>query len=599
MRRRQTQGTQVLEPITASQFDGGLNLVDSDLNINSRYAKILTNMVRTSDAGLEVRPGTRLFSTIPELSDIIALHYYSVYLIAIDRSGVIAAVDARGNYQIIWNETLANNLPGAPSGWGTTTKAQFAEFAGELIIVNGFDKPLLVTATLVTTYLADVATTSNVNVPIAEHVITASGGGYGYLVMADGSTLYISNQDTSGTWSGDVSSDGVNFNLATQIDGDATIVGLGIFRSNLVILFPDAVLIVTLGVYNTSGDHTPTFNEPIQANGTVASRSVKFLGDDLLFADNNGVASLRRAALTTQLAPDRPSVLVDPGIRAAMNRLSLTTQSRNVFAVNNAADKQYMLFIPGDTYDLNTPWEVYVFTFVPKLKISAWSKFGNWRFRCAAKSAEDRLFLAQGNMIFILGTTETGSYGTSIDPIYSDLQGYAEVFDDGTTFEDGTGLTPAADTDVGLPIPFEWVLPWSALNQLGRIKKSKYISFETSGEAQFLAEMYIDRFYYDRSFVGQAFSDETLFSDGFGWEAEPDRTPQLSMNFIGGSAGGYGAQGYGQAYGGGRLTDELRLYAWPAKFSQIRHRISGSATRPLKITAVTLLTTGPGSIRRA
>jgi hypothetical protein len=62
-------------------------------------------------------------------------------------------------------------------------------------------------------------------------------------------------------------------------------------------------------------------------------------------------------------------------------------------------------------------------------------------------------------------------------------------------------------------------------------------------------------------------------------------SPALSMTFKGGSSWGYG--GPFSPFGGGRVTRDERLFAWPAKFKQTKLRFSGSSTKRLRIAAFT------------
>jgi len=51
----------VLKTSTIREFDGGWNVIDNDLNLSSKFAKILQNMYRSADGANTVRFGTKLF----------------------------------------------------------------------------------------------------------------------------------------------------------------------------------------------------------------------------------------------------------------------------------------------------------------------------------------------------------------------------------------------------------------------------------------------------------------------------------------------------------------------------------------------------------
>jgi len=71
--------------------------------------------------------------------------------------------------------------------------------------------------------------------------------------------------------------------------------------------------------------------------------------------DHVGVPSLAQATLTDQLVPDRVSELVEPAMQRNISRLTFDTLRNHVFAVYNARDHQYMLFMPNyDSDDVRT-----------------------------------------------------------------------------------------------------------------------------------------------------------------------------------------------------------------------------------------------------
>lgn len=57
---------ELLKTTTIREFDGGWNVVDNDLNLSSRFAKVLRNMHRSLDGAIQVRWGTRLFAKVDD-----------------------------------------------------------------------------------------------------------------------------------------------------------------------------------------------------------------------------------------------------------------------------------------------------------------------------------------------------------------------------------------------------------------------------------------------------------------------------------------------------------------------------------------------------
>src|SRR4051812_42294690 len=86
------QFQQAVETTTIRSFDGGWNVVDSELNMESKYAVVLENMERSLDGTLSVRPGTRLFCEIPNAADILNCVYFNGQVIVVQSDGVIWSV---------------------------------------------------------------------------------------------------------------------------------------------------------------------------------------------------------------------------------------------------------------------------------------------------------------------------------------------------------------------------------------------------------------------------------------------------------------------------------------------------------------------------
>ena len=219
-----------------------------------------------------------------------------------------------------------------------------------------------------------------------------------------------------------------------------------------------------------------------------------------------------------------------------------------------------------------------------KLKIAAWHDWRDWTFTSGCRSALKRIFLCKGTEVFIMGET------SSSNNIYSkDYIGSEEMFDDDTVFTDQRGFSPVADADdSGVPIKFVWELPWSDNNDRFMVKNSRFINFDTIGDERFTVDMFVDNLYEDRADFGEDWEEDDLkFDDLTGFDVDI-LTPVLSMEFVGGNGPGFGSDGYGNFYGGGRPTILETLYAWTAKYKIQKLRIYGDATNPLKFVSITL-----------
>jgi len=62
--RRNGRRQQSLKTTTLREFGGGWNVIDNDLNLDSRFSRILTNMTLLQDGSLGIRQGTRLVTDL-------------------------------------------------------------------------------------------------------------------------------------------------------------------------------------------------------------------------------------------------------------------------------------------------------------------------------------------------------------------------------------------------------------------------------------------------------------------------------------------------------------------------------------------------------
>ena len=596
-RERKITRKNLLLDATIRDFSGGWNVIDNDLNLDTKFSKVLENMQRGIDGANAVRPGTELFAETEEhLDEIINCEYFSGHIVAVGRNGKIVRIDATGAVTLIWDDNFASSLAGNPDGWSITIFCSFAEFNGDLIICNGVNKPLIVDSTVNVTYLQDLADLSNANTPIARFVV--AHGRYlvmtGDLVSGNEDIVYISNTDTSGTWLGDSApNDAVNVSLGSRVpSGSHAVKGLGRFRDQLIVLFENAVLPGTLGTF-VSSVHTPTFDDAIENLGGISHRIIQTVGEDMVFVDTLGASSVKRALFTGAVTSKRTSYLIDPELHEAIDDIgSVTALEDRVWSLWDGQANNYMLFIPNaDEADNTTEYKCFVHKRNEALKIDSWHLWRNWNFRSGCISALKRVFMTEGTQVYVLGE-ETHNQ------VYKDYQGAQEMWDDDTPWLDYTGWTPVVNiADSGIPIKFVWELPWSDHNQRFLTKNSRYINFDTEGDNKFLCEMYIDNIYEDRNDLGEDWQEDTLkFDDELGWDVQV-LDPTLSMEFEGGSAPGFGNDQFGEDFGGGRPTRLESLYAWRAKYKLEKLRMSGDATKALKFVSISLAYL-VGSIRR-
>jgi hypothetical protein len=544
---RGQQPQSLLQVSTVRSFEGGLNVADTDLNMSPKYAKVLDNIERNIDGSLGLRPGTVLLTNqIPDATYIVNCYYFNNVVVTVHYSGRMFEVAGDGSVQ----EFL---IAGAQPWAAGSIEVNFTIFNSNLIICNGQDKPVIIAGRttdpnyMVAQFLVDLATLSNVNTPVGKYVVAHAE----YMCIAgvptDPSTLFISARGTSGTFFGDPApNDAVNLDLGPRVSlGSATITGIVAYRDKLLVAFERGVLPLNLGVYTgTPAVHTPSDDGFIEEFGCLTHRSLLSVGDDTFYCDNVGVNSINRVNIFQTLRPLRASHLIDPLITALIQPLTHQQISQYVFAVYDLRNFKYMLFAPVFAADGVTVQETVCFSFsnIPALKVQAWARLRGWNWQAACRTALQNVVFAQGNKL------------------------YAYDFDNPDVGADFLN-DPDIAGGTGVPITFEWELPWADFKKRMDIKHSRYIGLDTQGDAEFTLEAYVD------NIVTYQGVD----------------SPQLSMTFVGGDAGGYGNVPYGDApYGGGRNSSDERLFAWTAKFKLYKMRFYGTTKKKLKFISISI-----------
>jgi hypothetical protein len=542
-----------LQISTVRSFEGGLNVTDTDLNMSPKYAKVLDNIERAIDGSLSVRPGTLFIAALPDPSAIVNCYYFNNVVISVQFNGDITKTNGAGLVTPMKKSGANLFLPGS-------VEVNFTIFNSDLIIVNGRDKPIIVSGDptnaryMEIEFLVDLATSSNVNTPVGKFVIAHSQYTVISGVPSEPSSIYVSAKGTSGTYFGDPApNDAIQLDLGPRVSlGSATITGLVAYRDKLLVTFERGVLPINLGVYTgTPGVHSPTDDGFIEEFGCLTHRSLISVGDDTYYADNVGVNSISRVNVFNTLRPIRASHLVDPLITALVQPLSQAQISQYVFAVYDLRNFRYMLFVPR--FEAGVVVETIGFSYmhIPSLKITAWSRLRGWKWQASCRTALQNVIFAQGNKLYAYD--------------FVDPDGAVDFRND-----------PAVNSGAGVPIAFEWELPWADFKHRMDIKVSRYIALDTQGTGPFTVEGYVDNIF---TYQGA-------------------KSPMLSMTFVGGDAGGYGNVPYGATgYGGGRRTTDERLWAWTTKFKLFKLRFFGSTTKKIKFISVSIAYVH-GGIRR-
>jgi len=575
--------------------------------------------------GLDLKTLVNIYR--PSTGDIIGMSYLSSSLLSVTADGEVIATNSSFNNSSLFDQGYAQSQTGAPNGWSSNLDfVSFTEIKGSAVVCNGVDKPLEVQEDLAVRYLQDLATGSNVNVPIAKYCTTVGN----YLVLAgivgEESVIYIGAAGTVGTFIGDPApNDGTSVDLGAYAPEDSKqITGISSFRNYLFVHFLSATIKVILGEYDEDGNHVPVVDDTLHKFGNISHNAAVPLVNDLLFIDVAGVNTIRRNVLSGEVEPDRLSELIAPDYQNQISQIPADDRENKIFAVHDRLGGQYMILIPvdADTQDKR----VFVYTFDGKGKVKAWSEYNGWDFRAGTSSALGRVFFSRDTRIYQYGneafsTTSTdeeysadyiGDFsaewannttyvaGDKIkDPdtgdIYECLVAHLSSYD-GDFADDraGEGAIPLLDENdefitaedgitpilveqdastfwelfLGEDISFDWEMPWTDAGTRARLKRLAFLSFDTQGDALFNVDVFVDNIYRDPS-------DPTVYD------------PALTVQYIGGDADGYGNNG--QNYGGSRRTRDERLWSHPVKFKIAKYRLHGATKEPLRVVSLTQL----------
>jgi hypothetical protein len=557
-----------------------------------RYAVTLDNFRRTSAGGQRLRLGSRWFTDIADVATgtIVDQVFFANSVISVTTTGQITATNSAGSNTLIWSSAIAALLPGAPSGWSSgLTSIDFVPFKTQMIVHNGVDKPVTISSALVVTYLQDPASGSNVNVPIGKYGCVASNYHCIAGIAADPTSVHISSRGTAGTFLGDPPpNDAISIDVgAFAPEGSSEIRGVAGFRSNLIVFFQGQAVVVQLGVYDENDVHTPEFPDTVPMFGLLGHRCIVEIESDLVFAGHDGIASVSRSLLSGLLETDPLVSIIEPEYRRVLGALTDTQLLVNCFMLYDSLEKVLML--------VTADGDGFAYSFSQKLKYKAWNRDKDLDFTCGCVSTLGRVFMAAGTRIFQMGNhvysgesfyadrtldrDANWNNGTNYvigDLIYDTLteESY-ECISNHLSASSGTFEEDREDQAIGKwelyegePITFTMELPWLDGKNPMQSKLNRYVSVATKGDAEFTLSAFVDNLYKD--------ADGTV-----------RYAAALALEFIGNDALGAGFDA--GPFGGGRRSNDPRLYRFPVKFKTLKPVFSGMTRRPLEIQNLSFL----------
>jgi len=160
-------------------FTSGLNLVDSELNMNPSYLTEARNIEIGYDSSIKKRNGfqcnVNLADSLEEDEIIQQIFYFSGFVWCYTNQGRILCVDEDGNAYIVWDyfeACMRRTQALTPVNiWNNPTKRCFGNaFGKQFILSNGYDKPLDINLDLVTREVIEC------EISVASGIVTVENG---------------------------------------------------------------------------------------------------------------------------------------------------------------------------------------------------------------------------------------------------------------------------------------------------------------------------------------------------------------------------------------------------------------------------------------
>lgn len=413
--KRRPRPPSKLEDLTLRGFGGGLNVVDDDVNMEAKFQTALTNFRRLTSGAQAIRFGYSWFADVADTvtGNIVDMTYFNGRIIAVTSTGQIATVSDIGAKVKIWSTAIAALLPGAPAGWTTPTQVDFVPFKDQLIIHNGIDKPITISAAFAVTYLQDLGTGSNVNVPIGKYGCVAANYHCVAGIAGSPTIIYISNKGTAGTFPSDpVPNDAISIDVGAYApSGAPEILGIAGYRTKLIVFFRGQALIIQLGEYDTATtpNHVPRFDDEMPQFGLINHRCIISVENDLIFGGYDGLSSGKRNLFSQAIVSKFLSAYIEPLWRGKFAVANVTS----AFLVYNKIEHASYMFVNDDV------GTIIVFQANEQLKYEAWTAYEGLKFGCGCTSFLGRVFVANRagatTRIYLLGNSIYAAEAYSAD----------------------------------------------------------------------------------------------------------------------------------------------------------------------------------------
>lgn len=212
------------------------------------------------------------------------------------------------------------------------------------------------------------------------------------------SILWFSELDTANNF--DTGASGSGFlNMSTHQSGSDAVTALGVFQSQLAVFARRVVQIWTM----TADDATNAPGQTLNETGTRAPRSVVGFGDlDCFYLSDSGIRSLRARSGTNTAGVNDVGTPIDDLVREWVDTLT-EDQIKDAVSIIEPVDGRFWLKI-GE--------RIFVFSYFPTKKISAWSWYEPGHEFTDLVTLDDRIYAREDDVIYLYGGADNDTYTT-------------------------------------------------------------------------------------------------------------------------------------------------------------------------------------------
>ncbi len=218
------------------------------------------------------------------------------------------------------------------------------------------------------------------------------------MYMINNSLLDFSALDEPNLWDRDDDIGAGFVNISSESSGSDQLVSLEVYQDRLALFSRRNIQIWFF-------DPNPDLNTSSQIlynTGTRAPRSVVSYGDlDVFYLSDTGVRSIRARDTTNSASVNDVGTPIDLFILDYLRTLT-TAQIESAIGLVEPIDSRYMLAVGR---------RIFVFSYFPSKKISAWSYYELPYDIDDFFTIDDKVYLRSGNMIYLLGGENNDQYG--------------------------------------------------------------------------------------------------------------------------------------------------------------------------------------------